>query len=39
VTVSSAGSGTSIPIAATPLRLSHTSGASVNTAVMSPLGR
>ena len=38
VTVSSAGSGTSIPIAATPLRLTHSAGASVNTAVMTPLG-
>ena len=38
VTVSSAGSSTSIPIANTPLRLTHAAGATVNTAVMSPLG-
>ncbi len=38
VTVSSAGSSTSIPVANTPLRLTHTAGATVNTAVLSPLG-
>ena len=38
LTVSSAGSSTSIPIANTPLRLTHAAGATVNTAVMSPLG-
>ena len=38
VTVSSAGSSTSIPIASTPLRLTHAAGASVQTATLGPLG-
>ncbi len=38
VTVSSAGSATSIPVAGTPLRLTHAAGASVQTAVLGPLG-
>lgn len=38
LTVSSAGSGTSIPIANTPLRLTHAAGASVQTATLGPLG-
>jgi hypothetical protein len=35
---SGAGGSTSIPVAATPLRLSHTGGATVQTAVLVPLG-
>ena len=38
VTVSSAGSSTSIPVAATPLRLTHAAGASVQTGTLTPLG-
>jgi hypothetical protein len=38
VTVSSAGSSTSIPIAGTPLRLTHAAGATVQTATLVPLG-
>ncbi len=38
VTVSSAGSSTSIPIANTPLRLTHAAGATVQTATLGPLG-
>ncbi len=38
VTVSAAGGSTSIPIASTPLRLTHTAGATVNSAMMSPVG-
>ena len=38
LTCSSAGSGTSIPIANTPLRLTHAAGASVQTATLGPLG-
>ena len=38
VTVSSAGSSTSIPIAGTPLRLTHAAGASVQAATLGPLG-
>ena len=38
VTVSSAGSSTSIPIAGTPLRLTHAAGATVQTATLGPLG-
>ena len=38
VVVSSAGSSTSIPIANTPLRLTHTAGATVQTAALGPLG-
>jgi len=38
VTVSSAGSSTSIPIVGTPLRLTHAAGASVQAATLGPLG-
>ena len=38
VTVSSAGSANSIPIANTPLRLTHAAGATVQTATLGPLG-
>ena len=38
VTVSSAGSSTSIPIASTPLRLTHAAGATVQAATLGPLG-
>ena len=38
VTISSAGSSTSIPIAGTPLRLTHAAGASVQAATLGPLG-
>ena len=38
VTVSAAGSSTSIPIANTPRRLTHAAGASVQTATLGPLG-
>jgi hypothetical protein len=38
VTVSSAGLSESIPIASTPLRLTHTAGATVQTATLAPLG-
>jgi len=38
VTVSSAGASTSIPIASTPLRLTHAAGATVQTATLGPLG-
>jgi len=38
VTVSTAGSGTSIPVAGTPLLLTHAAGASVQTATLGPLG-
>ena len=38
VTVSSAGGSTSIPIAGTPLRLTHAAGATVQTATLGPLG-
>jgi hypothetical protein len=38
VTVSSAGSSTSIPIAGTPVRLTHAAGATVQTATLGPLG-
>lgn len=38
VTVSLAGSSTSIPVADTPLRLTHAAGASVNTATITPVG-
>ncbi len=38
VTVSSAGSSTSIPIANTPLRLTHAAGATVQAATLGPLG-
>jgi len=38
VTVSSAGSSTSIPIASTPLRLTHAGGATVQTGTLGPLG-
>jgi len=38
LTVSGAGSSGSIPIANTPLRLTHAAGASVQTATLGPLG-
>jgi hypothetical protein len=38
VVVSAAGSSTSIPIAGTPLRVTHGAGATVQTAVLGPLG-
>jgi hypothetical protein len=38
VTVSAAGSSTSIPIANTPLRLTHAAGASMQTVTPGPLG-
>lgn len=37
LTVSSGSTANSVPIAATPLRLAHTSGATVNAAVLGPL--
>ncbi len=38
VRASAAGSSTSIPIAGTPLRLTHVAGATVQTATLAPLG-
>ena len=38
LTVSSAGSSTSIPVANTPLRPTHAAGATVQTATLAPLG-